>query len=260
MPCFAALVMLFIRQDKARAVLSASFAAIIAALSVAFAAVYLPQGSVSVELPASYASALGGIGFVLDLVVGAFILAYAVRYKRTLAAALVLVQIVGAIAIEAALSDAVEFSTAMHIDALAVVMVLIIGVIGSGICVYSLGYMKDFQDIHADQKDRRPWFFAVIFAFLSAMYNVVLVDNLSWMYTAWEITTLCSFLLIGFTKTEEAIDNAFRQIVMNMLGGIAFQAAIAYLCIEGLPLTMSAFLAQGAQGSPCPWRCSRSPA
>ena len=53
MPCFAALVMLFIRQDKARAVLSASFAAIIAALSVAFAAVYLPQGSVSVELPAS---------------------------------------------------------------------------------------------------------------------------------------------------------------------------------------------------------------
>lgn len=249
MPCFAALVMLFIRQDKARAVLSASFAAIIAALSVAFAAVYLPQGSVSVELPASYASALGGIGFVLDLVVGAFILAYAVRYKRTLAAALVLVQIVGAIAIEAALSDGVEFSTAMHIDALAVVMVLIIGVIGSGICVYSLGYMKDFQDIHADQKDRRPWFFAVIFAFLSAMYNVVLVDNLSWMYTAWEITTLCSFLLIGFTKTEEAIDNAFRQIVMNMLGGIAFQAAIAYLCIEGLPLTMSAFLAQGAQGS-----------
>ncbi len=52
-----------------------TFAAIIAALSVAFAAVYLPQGSVSVELPASYASSHGGIGSVLDLVLGPFILA-----------------------------------------------------------------------------------------------------------------------------------------------------------------------------------------
>ncbi len=42
----------------------------------------------------------------------------------------------------------------------------------------------------------------------------------------WEITTLCSFLLIGFTKTEEAIDHPFRQIDMSKLGGSAFQAAI----------------------------------
>ena len=47
-----------------------------------------------------------------------------------------------------------------------------------------------------------------MFAFLSAMFNIVLVDNMAWMYTAWEVTTLCSFLLIGFTKSEEAINNA----------------------------------------------------
>ena len=37
---------------------------------------------------------------------------------------------------------------------------------------------------------------------------------------------MCSFLLIGFTKTEEAIRNSFRQIIMNLLGGIAFLAAL----------------------------------
>ena len=63
------------------------------------------------------------------------------------------------------------------------------------------------------------------------------------IYTAWEVTTLCSFLLIGFTKTEEAINNAFRQIVMNMLGGLAFQAAILWLgVLQGESRLFSVFL------------------
>ena len=146
-------------------------------------------------------------------------------------------------------------------------MVLILGIVGTGICVYALGYMKDFQAHHPEQKDRRPWFFALMFAFLSAMYNVVLSDNLCWIYTAWEVTTLCSFLLIGFTKTEEAINNAFRQIVMNMLGGLAFQAAILWLGLQGESRLFSVFLetaanaaAAGSACSFCPWPCSRSPA
>ena len=88
-----------------------------------------------------------------------------------------------------------------------------------------------------------------MFAFLSAMYNVVLSDNLCWIYTAWEVTTLCSFLLIGFTKTEEAINNAFRQIVMNMLGGLAFQAAILWLGLQGESRLFSVFLETAANAA-----------
>ncbi len=39
-------------------------------------------------------------------------------------------------------------------------------------------------------------------------------------------------MLIGFTKTDEAIHNAFRQIIMNLVGGIAFLAALYYLAIQ----------------------------
>jgi ech hydrogenase subunit A len=108
-------------------------------------------------------------------------------------------------------------------------MVLIIGVIGTLICVYAVGYMRDFQHHHADQPDRRWWFFFLMFLFLSAMFGIVLSNNLIYMYFFWEITTLCSFFLIGYTKTDEAIRNSFRALIMNLLGGLAFVLAIVLL-------------------------------
>ena len=58
-------------------------------------------------------------------------------------------------------------------------MILIIGIIGSLITVYALGYMKDFQHHEPkDAKDRRPWFFFVMFLFLGAMVGLVSSNNL----------------------------------------------------------------------------------
>ncbi|MDO4442905.1 MAG: proton-conducting transporter membrane subunit [Slackia sp.] len=249
LPCIAALLMLVIRGNKARDVVAVTTAIVIGVLSVVFAIVYLGAGTTYLALPESFAPALGIVNFLIEIAVGAFILAYAVRYKRMLALALALIQLVMAVWIEVSVLAGHEFSTQMRIDELTVIMTLIIGIVGSGICVYALGYMKDFQSHHADGKDRRPWFFALMFAFLAAMFNIVFSDNMAWIYTAWEVTTLCSFLLIGFTKTDEAIGNAFRQIVMNMLGGIAFQVAIAFAAINGLPLVFSEFLMAGAMSA-----------
>lgn len=111
-------------------------------------------------------------------------------------------------------------------------MTLIIGLVGAGICIYSIGYMEDFQAEHKHEADRRPRFFALMFIFLAAMYAIIFCNNLIWLYAGWEITTVCSFLLIGYTRTEEAIANAFRQIVMNMVGGIAFLAALFFMVLE----------------------------
>ena len=49
-----------------------------------------------------------------------------------------------------------------------------------------------------------------------------------WLFLFWEITTLCSFLLIGYTGTEEARQNALRALVMNLAGGLAFALAIVW--------------------------------
>jgi ech hydrogenase subunit A len=123
----------------------------------------------------------------------------------------------------------IEVKNNINIDHFSLIMVLIIGIIGTLICVYAVGYMKDFQHHHADQPDRRPWFFFLMFLFLSAMFGIVLSNNLIYMYFFWEITTLCSFFLIGYTKTEEAVRNSFRALVMNLLGGFAFVLAIVMI-------------------------------
>ncbi len=64
------------------------------------------------------------------------------------------------------------------------------------------------------------------------MFGLVFSNSLVWVFFFWEVTTLCSFLLIGFTKTEEATKNAFTALWMNLLGGIAFAAAIVYLTYQ----------------------------
>ncbi|MBQ5426079.1 MAG: NADH-quinone oxidoreductase subunit L, partial [Pseudobutyrivibrio sp.] len=43
----------------------------------------------------------------------------------------------------------------------------------------------------------------------------------------WEITSVTSFLLIGYTRTDEAINNSFKALWMNLLGGCGIAAAIA---------------------------------
>jgi len=108
-------------------------------------------------------------------------------------------------------------------------MALIIGIIGTLICIFAIGYMKDFQRHHHDQPDRRPFFFFLLFAFLSAMFGVVFANNLVWLYFFWEVTTACSFLLIGYTRTQEATQNAFRALELNLIGGIGFVIALCIL-------------------------------
>ena len=118
----------------------------------------------------------------------------------------------------------------MHllVDRLTVVMCLIIGVVGTLICVYAVGYMKDYHAHHTEFQDRRAFFFAMLFVFLGAMFGLVLSSTMTWIYFFWEITSLCSFLLIGYNKSEQAMHNSFVALWMNLLGGLGFAIAIAY--------------------------------
>lgn len=127
-------------------------------------------------------------------------------------------------------SEAVQ--THIFIDQLTIIMMLIVAVVGCLICVYAAGYMTDYHHHHKEVKDRRCFFFALLFVFLGAMFGLVMASNLIWMYFFWEITSLVSFLLIGYTKTEEAINNSFRALWMNLLGGLGFAVGIVYASLE----------------------------
>lgn len=116
-------------------------------------------------------------------------------------------------------------------DRLTTIMCLIIGIVGCMICVYAMGYMKDYQKNHGGE-DHRAFFFSMLFVFLGAMFGLVFSGNLLWIYFFWEITSVCSFLLIGYNQSAEAKHNAFRALWMNLLGGAGFALAIAYCAIK----------------------------
>ncbi|HAJ78784.1 MAG TPA: NADH-quinone oxidoreductase subunit L [Fibrobacteres bacterium] len=122
-----------------------------------------------------------------------------------------------------------QVENAFYVDNLSIIMVLIIGIIGTIICIYALGYMKEYHEHHTELKDKRRSFFFIFFIFLSAMFGVVLSNNLIWLYFFWEVTTLCSFEMIGYSKTEEATRNAFRALGLNLVGGLGFVCAIVYM-------------------------------
>ena len=166
--------------------------------------------------------------FGINIALMVIVLCFCAKYKKIIPAILAMVQLGFEIFLEFSNEkSSVTVANGFSVDMLTIVMTLIIGIIGSGICVYAIGYMKDFQAHEPkDAKDRRSFFMAVCVAFMGAMFLIVFSNNMSWMLCGWEITTVCSFLLIGYTKTEESIKNSFLQITLNLIGGIAFSVAI----------------------------------
>ncbi len=173
----------------------------------------------------------GLIMFIIEILIAIYILYLGIVHRKWLVVGLILVQTVMMLYFELVYAHSVHVQANLFIDEFSNIMALIIGIIGCLICLYSIGYMKSFHEHHPEMKDRRPWFFFVLFLFLSGMFGLVFSNNLVWVYFFWEITTLCSFLLIGYTKTEEATNNAFLALWMNLLGGVAFVGAILYLAM-----------------------------
>ena len=116
----------------------------------------------------------------------------------------------------------------LYVDSFSSIMALIIGIVGTLICVYALAYMRDYHGHHGDVADHRKSFFFTMFFFLSGMFGVVFANNLAWMFFFWEITTLCSFILIGYSRTSESVRNSFLALGLNTVGSLGFAAAILY--------------------------------
>jgi len=230
-PLIAAFFLLIAKKDVERNWIVKLSALIIGAVSVFLLITTYNKGAMLVSvIPAEQT---GILMFVLEMLIAVYILYLGITYKKWLAVALILVQTVMILFFELFYAHGVHVESNLFIDEFSLIMAMIIGIIGSLICVYSLGYMKFFHEHHTEMPDRRPRFFAILFIFLAAMFGLVFSNNLLWVYFFWEVTTLCSFLLIGYTKTDEAINNAFSALWMNLLGGIAFTCAIIWLATAG---------------------------
>lgn len=102
------------------------------------------------------------------------------------------------------------------IDGLSLTFALTIAGIGAFILVYVSAYLKG----HGQGR-----FLGFMLAFMGAMQGLVLADNLVALYGFWELTSVASFLLIGYDHTRQVARRAAIQaLVVTGIGGLALLA------------------------------------
>ena len=112
---------------------------------------------------------------------------------------------------------------ALRLDALAWVMSLLILGVGALVLVYCARYFKDRDDYLGG-------FGAQLLAFAGAMFGLVTADDLLLMFIFWELTTVLSYLLIGYARTRlSARRSALQALIVTTAGGLAMLVGLIML-------------------------------
>jgi multicomponent Na+:H+ antiporter subunit A len=110
----------------------------------------------------------------------------------------------------------------LYVDGLAVLFALLISGIGTGVLIYAGAYLDGHPQLGR--------FFAFLLAFMAAMLGVVLAGNLFALFVFWELTSITSYLLIGFDHAEEKSRKAALQaLLVTGIGGLALLAGVVLL-------------------------------
>ncbi len=225
-PVIVALLLLVLPQHAIRKFIVVASTVILTAASIYLVTQYFNTGAVFFEF-GSHSMSLGI--FAIEVVLAAIIIFISIKHKQFLAALLMLIGAAMTIWFELSHGSEIHATHNLFVDNLSLIMTLIIGIIGSLIALFAVGYMEDYHHHHHNMKNRIPFFFFIVYVFLGAMYGVVFANNLMWLFFFWEITTFCSFFLIGYSRDDVATKNAFRALKLNLLGGLGFSAAIILL-------------------------------
>jgi ech hydrogenase subunit A len=228
-PLIAALFILIGRRDSGRNMIVQFSAIVIGIVSLLLLVFGYDKGTLIYSIASEPVSQLM---FVIEIILAVFILYLGIKHRKSLTVVLIVLQAGLLLWFEISMAGHLHVEENLFVDQFSIIMAMIIGIIGSLICVYSVGYMETYHHHHKEIRDRRGIFFGLLFIFLASMFGLIFSNNLVWVFFFWEITTLCSFFLIGYSETEEATNNSFLALSMNLLGGVAFIAAIIYLVIS----------------------------
>jgi multicomponent Na+:H+ antiporter subunit A len=113
---------------------------------------------------------------------------------------------------------------AFRLDGLSLTFAITIAAVGSLVLLYSGDYLKGHPN--------RGRFIGFLSLFLGAMQGLVLVDSIVGLYAFWELTSLASFLLIGFDAERQAARRGATQaLVVTGIGGLALLAGGVVLAL-----------------------------
>lgn len=142
----------------------------------------------------------------------------------------------GFIAFSIAWVPALGLTLSIYLDGLALLFGLIVLGVGAVIVLYAAYY---FDDLHELTR-----FYGLLLGFMSAMLAVVLAGNVLTLFIAWELTSVLSFLLIGFYgERETARSGALQALIITAGGGLALLVGLVLLGMAADSMELSEILA-----------------
>lgn len=130
---------------------------------------------------------------------------------------------------------ALNLAVSLRLDGLSLLFALLIIGIGALILVYAGGYLK------GDGRLGRLWMLLLLF--MAAMLGLVLADNLLTLFIFWELTSITSYLLIGFNSDKaESRASALQALLVTGGGGLALLPGLLLLGLAGGSFELSSLL------------------
>jgi NADH:ubiquinone oxidoreductase subunit 5 (subunit L)/multisubunit Na+/H+ antiporter MnhA subunit len=100
----------------------------------------------------------------------------------------------------------------LRADGLAVFMAMVSSLVGAVIVFYSFGYISHY-------KNQNEYYFMVVM-FLGAMMGLVFSSHLVLLFIFWEISSICSWRLIGFFREKDIVLKADKAFLVTVFGAL----------------------------------------
>ncbi len=131
-----------------------------------------------------------------------------------------------------------DINLSFLVDGLSLLFALLISGIGTFIIIYSGGYLHGHEYL--------PRFYGIMFAFMAAMLGVVLSNNVISLFMFWELTSITSYLLIGFSHEDrQARWCALQGLLVTVAGGLALLVGLIMMAAAGGSFELSELLNSG---------------
>lgn len=130
-----------------------------------------------------------------------------------------------------------DIHLSLRLDGLSFLFAGLISGIGALIQIYALAYLRE--------SDSRFSFHLYLTLFMLVMLGIVMSDNILLLFVFWELTTITSYLLIGFNhESKTSRKNALQALIVTGSGGLALLAGLILLGMMAGSYELNTIVAQ----------------
>ncbi|WP_425609180.1 Na+/H+ antiporter subunit A [Ureibacillus aquaedulcis] len=128
-----------------------------------------------------------------------------------------------------------------YLDGLSLLFSLLISGIGALVVLYSIFYLDR-------TKEQLHNFYIYLLMFMCAMLGVVQSDNMMTLYLFWELTSISSFLLIGYwNNRDKSRFGALKSMMITVAGGMMMLGGFVLLSIMGDTFSIRELISQAPE-------------